>query len=200
MAMIVRVVSHICHLHGDKGSRAGWAIGHSYADHPVLQPYVYDPNAPSGSKFSSNGASPATIPRLYHSTALLLPDGERLYLYFGNYNSYCFKGSILVSGSNPNPDYTVGPDVTYPTDYRVERFFPSYYNQRRPQPSGLPTQLTYGGGYFNVSLSSTDLGGDMTSLKNSTVVVIRQGFSTHAMVRTPVLAPRCHFAEVLTCH
>ncbi|KAF8491027.1 glyoxal oxidase [Gautieria morchelliformis] len=141
-----------------------WAIGHSYADHPVFQPYVYDPNAPSGSKFSSAGLSAASIPRLYHSTALLLLDG-----------------SIFISGSNPNPDYTVGPGVTYPTDYRVERFFPSYYNQRRPQPSGLPTQLTYGGAYFNVSLSSTDLGGSTANLKNTTVVVIRQGFSTHAI-------------------
>lgn len=102
-------------------------------------------------------------------------------------NSRGSKGSIFVSGSNPNPDYTVGPDVTYPTEYRVERFFPSYYNQRRPQPSGLPTQLTYGGGYFNVSLSSTDLAGDATMLKNTTVVVIRQGFSTHAIVRRPIL-------------
>ncbi|KAF8587998.1 copper radical oxidase [Ramaria rubella] len=141
-----------------------WAIGHSYADHPTFQPYVYDPSAPSGSRFSSDGLSPANIPRLYHSTALLLLDG-----------------SIFVSGSNPNPDYTVGPGVEYPTEYRVERFFPSYYNQRRPQPSGLPSQLSYGGGYFNVSLSATDLGSNAGNLNNTTVVVIRQGFSTHAI-------------------
>lgn len=64
----------------------------------------------------------------------------------------------------------------------MERFFPPYYNSRRPEPSGLPTTLTYGGVYFNVTLSSKDLGGDLTNLKNTTVVVIRQGFSTHAMV------------------
>lgn len=57
----------------------GWAVGHSYSDHPVFQPYIYDPNAPAGSKFSSSGLSPATIPRLYHSTALLLVDGENIH-------------------------------------------------------------------------------------------------------------------------
>lgn len=55
---------------------AGWAVGHSYSDHPVFQPYVYDHNAPAGSRFSSSGLAAATIPRLYHSTALLLLDGE----------------------------------------------------------------------------------------------------------------------------
>lgn len=44
------------------------------------------------------GAS--TVPRLYHSTAILLPDG-----------------SIMTAGSNPNADF-VGPnarDNPYPT-------------------------------------------------------------------------------------
>ncbi|KAF8530384.1 glyoxal oxidase [Hysterangium stoloniferum] len=141
-----------------------WAIGHSYADNPVYQPTIYHPTAPAGSRFQSAGLSAATIPRLYHSVAILLLDG-----------------SVFISGSNPNPDYTVGDDVAYPTEYRVERFFPLYYNKRRPEPGGLPTQLTYGGAYFNVTLSSTDLSGDVSNLKNTKVVVIRQGFTTHAM-------------------
>lgn len=48
---------------------------------------MYDPEAPAGSRFSSAGLSPSTVPRLYHSSATLLPDG-----------------SVFVSGSNPNPD------------------------------------------------------------------------------------------------
>lgn len=92
-------------------------------------------------------------------------------------------GSVLVSGSNPNPDYTVGPGVKYPTEYRTEIFYPSYYNQRRPQPQGLLQQYTYGGPSFIVTLGSDDLFGDANNINNTKVVIIRPGFSTHAMVR-----------------
>ena len=91
-------------------------------------------------------------------------------------------GSVFVSGSNPNVDYTVGPNVKYPTEYRTERFYPSYYNQRRPEPKGLLSVLSYGGQPFDVSLDSDDLFGDINNVGKTTVVVIRPGFSTHAMV------------------
>jgi hypothetical protein len=55
-----------------------WAIGHSYADQPVLTPVIYDPNAPKGSRWSADGLQASTVPRLYHSSALLLPDGKSL--------------------------------------------------------------------------------------------------------------------------
>lgn len=100
---------------------------------------------------------------MYHSSALLLPDG-----------------SVFVSGSNPNPDYVVGPTVTYPWEDRTERFYPWYYDQRRPEPQGLPDTLSYGGGYFDVSLSLTDLEGVAANIKNTNAVIIRTGFSTHA--------------------
>lgn len=141
-----------------------WAIGHSYADNPVVTPALYDPNASTGQRWSRDGLSASTIPRMYHSSVTLLPDG-----------------SVLISGSNPNPDYTVGNGVTYPTEYRVERFYPSYFNERRPQPQGLPTTLNYGGPYFNVTLSNDDLFGNQANVQGATVVVIRTGFSTHAL-------------------
>ncbi|EPT04572.1 hypothetical protein FOMPIDRAFT_281602 [Fomitopsis schrenkii] len=141
-----------------------WAIGQSFADNPVLDPIIYDPSAASGKKWSRDGLSASTIPRMYHSSATLLPDG-----------------SVFVSGSNPNADYNVGPDVKFPTEYRVEKFYPLYYNERRPQPQGLPNKLSYGGPYFNVSLSAQDLGGDVNAVTNTSVIVIRTGFSTHTM-------------------
>jgi hypothetical protein len=64
----------------------------------------------------------------------------------------------------------------------VETFYPSYYNQRRPQPQGLPSTLSYGGNYFNVSLSKDDMFGDIQHVKSASVVVIRTGFSTHTLV------------------
>ncbi|TFY64242.1 hypothetical protein EVG20_g6011 [Dentipellis fragilis] len=142
-----------------------WAIGQSYADHPVLSPAIYDPSAPSGSQWSREGLQASTIPRMYHSSATLLPDG-----------------SVYVAGSNPNTDYNISPGITYQTEYRVEKFYPSYFSSRRPQPSGLPTQLGYGGAYFNVTLSADDLFHNTDNAKAAKIVVMRFGFSTHAMV------------------
>jgi len=140
-----------------------WAIGQSYATDPILSPLMYDPEAPKGSRFSSAGLSNSTIARLYHSSATLLPDG-----------------SIFISGSNPNADVVTYGE--YQTEWRTERFFPDYYSERRPEPVGFPQNLTYGGAYFNISLSSDDLGSNpQASLENTTVVVMRFGFSTHAV-------------------
>lgn len=141
-----------------------WAIGQSYADNPALTPVLYDPNAPAGSRWSRTGFSPSTVPRMYHSSATLLPDG-----------------SVFVSGSNPNSDYNVAPDVKYKTEYRTEKFYPSYYNKRRPQPVGLPGQLAYGGPSFNITLDSNDLFNNVDNVKNTTVILMRTGFSTHSM-------------------
>jgi len=74
----------------------------------------------------------------------------------------------------------------FPTEYRTERFYPSYYTQRRPQPKGLLTQLTYGGAPFDVVLDSDDLSGDIKNVDTAKVIVIRPGFSTHNMA-SPVV-------------
>ncbi|KAH9942381.1 DUF1929-domain-containing protein [Epithele typhae] len=155
-------------LNGAETGTAGygtqaWTIQESYANKPVLMPIIYDPSAAQGSRWSRDGLSASTIPRMYHSSATLLPDG-----------------SVLVAGSNPHADYAVDK-VTFPTEYRVEYFYPSYYNERRPEPAGLPSTLSYGGPYFNVRLSEKDLFHDKGSVKSAKVVVIRTGFSTHGM-------------------
>lgn len=139
-----------------------WVVGQSYSDDPIYQPLIYDHDKPAGSRFISQGLSQSTIPRMYHSAATLLPDG-----------------SVFISGSNPNAD-VMGPEsgYKYPTEYRVELFYPDYYNEHRPEPTGIPTSLTYGGNYFNMTLSASDVGDHADTLK---AVVMRTGFSTHAM-------------------
>lgn len=139
------------------------AVGQSYADNPLLTPLIYNPNAPKGKRWGRDGLSASTIPRMYHSSATLLPDG-----------------SVFVAGSNPNADFNT--NVKFQTEYRVERFYPSYYNERRPQPQGLLTQYSYGGPYFNVTLSKDDLESNTENVNNTQVVIIRTGFSTHTMV------------------
>jgi hypothetical protein len=88
-------------------------------------------------------------------------------------------GSIFVFGSNPNADFN--NKVKFPTEYRIERLYPSYYNSRRPDPRGVPTSLSYGGLPFNISLSSEDLFGDVQNLERASVVIMRTGFSTHTL-------------------
>ncbi|KAG9119633.1 hypothetical protein FRC07_005266, partial [Ceratobasidium sp. 392] len=48
-------------------------------------------------------------------------------------------------------------------------------------PNGLLSQLGYGGSYFNVTLSSDDLNGNASMISTAKVVIIRPGFSTHAL-------------------
>ncbi|ORY61159.1 copper radical oxidase [Leucosporidium creatinivorum] len=141
-----------------------WAIGQSFGDDPVHSIRYYDPNQPMGSRFSDIVAN-STVDRMYHSSATLLPDG-----------------SVFSSGSNPNADYVPAgtPGYLYPSEYRVERFYPDYYTSARPAPTGLPKTLGYGGKYFDVSLSADDVR-KVANLDNTKVVLIRPGFSTHAM-------------------
>ncbi|KAG8908534.1 hypothetical protein FRB99_005894 [Tulasnella sp. 403] len=141
-----------------------WTKGDSYADQPIFQPLIYDPSKPAGSRFSQNSLHPSTVARMYHSTATLLPDG-----------------SVFVAGSSPHPDVVVD-NTQYPTEYRVERFYPWYFQKPRPQPVGVPTNLTYGGKPFDIKLSAADLNKDGAgALEQTEVVVIRTGFATHAI-------------------
>lgn len=141
-----------------------WAIGQSFGDDPVHTIRYYDPDGQAGSRFSSAIAN-SSVDRMYHSSATLLPDG-----------------SVFSSGSNPNADFVPqdAPGYKYFTEYRVERFYPDYFTSARPNPTGLPTSLSYGGNYFDVTLSASDIG-NAANLDNTRVTLIRPGFSTHAM-------------------
>jgi hypothetical protein len=138
--------------------------GPSLAAGPVLQPVIYNPNAPAGSRFSSAGLGSSTIPRMYHSTALLLPDG-----------------SVMIAGSNPNAD--VNTTTTYPTTYTAEYFYPPYFSAKtRPAPQNIPKTLSYGGNPFDITIpSSSYTGKPDDAAGNTTVWVIRPGFTTHGM-------------------
>jgi len=143
-----------------------WAVGQAFGTDPIYAPAYFDPALPSGSQFYRKDMGNSTIPRLYHSSATLLPDG-----------------SILSSGSNPNADYVANGTAGYTwfTEYRTEYFYPDYYNLPRPQPQGLPATISYGGNSFDITLSQTDVGSDSSILSVTKVVLIRPGFSTHAI-------------------
>ena len=79
--MILLPNGKIMYLNGAQTGVAGYGtgsntIGDSYADNPALQPMMYDPDAQPGQRWSQDGLSPSTVPRMYHSSASLLPDGK----------------------------------------------------------------------------------------------------------------------------
>ncbi|KAJ6621537.1 glyoxal oxidase N-terminus-domain-containing protein [Mycena sp. CBHHK59/15] len=132
----------------------GNQIGQSNADNPAFTPVIYDPAAPVGGRFSSAGLVASTIPRLYHSTATLTPNG-----------------TVMLAGSNPNNDVTT---VKYPTEYRLEFYSPPYMNVARPSYTGLPTTINYNA-TFNLAVTLP------ANTINVTVALMDLGFATHGV-------------------
>ncbi|KDR82899.1 hypothetical protein GALMADRAFT_220897 [Galerina marginata CBS 339.88] len=139
-------------------------FGESLASDPVGTPAIYDPNAPAGSRWSNQDISASNIARLYHSSAILLPDA-----------------SVLIAGSNPNLD--VNKTALFPTQYKAEIFYPPYFSaSTRPTPTGIPTTLSYGGDPFDITVPPASYSGSANDAADATTVVImRGGFTTHAM-------------------
>jgi len=98
-------------------------VGVSNADNPVLTPVLYDPTAPVGKRFTT-GLPQSAIPRMYHSTATLTPNGD-----------------IMIAGSNPNIDRS---EVAYGTEYRVEWLRPPYMTRQRPVIDKAPHAINFG--------------------------------------------------------
>jgi hypothetical protein len=95
---------------------------------------------------------------MYHSTSVLLPDS-----------------SILISGSNPNPDFTT---VQWRTRTDTERWYPWFYNNARPILANCPSSLSYGGASFDLPLGSLT---DEATVATAKVVLIRGSFHTHVV-------------------
>lgn len=142
------------------------------AQDPTYTPVMYDPEKPQGSRLSRAGFGSSTIARLYHSSALLLPDG-----------------AILIGGSNPHMDVAttmpkdpVNGVQAYNTTYELEKWYPEYYFEERPQPQNLPGYILYGGNTWSFKMDAKFMGNAANyRAQNTKIMVIRPGFSTHAM-------------------
>ncbi|GAV79339.1 Glyoxal_oxid_N domain-containing protein/DUF1929 domain-containing protein [Cephalotus follicularis] len=112
--MILLPNGNVLVVNGAGAGTAGWEYGRN----PVLNPVLYRPDNPIGSRFEQQ--NPSSIPRLYHSTAILLRDGR-----------------VLVGGSNPHTYYNF-TGVLFPTELSLEAFYPQYLD---PQSSNLRPQI-----------------------------------------------------------
>ncbi|RWR88895.1 Glyoxal oxidase [Cinnamomum micranthum f. kanehirae] len=109
--MIMLPTGDILIINGAAKGTAGWGV----AREPVLEPVLYRTGMVGNRRFEVlRGTS---IPRMYHSTAHLLPDGR-----------------VLVGGSNPNIRYDF-MGVLFPTELSLEAFSPPYLIKGSPRPT-----------------------------------------------------------------
>eukprot|EP00249_Psilotum_nudum_P019344 c27205_g1_i1 orf=237-1910(+) len=139
--MLILPTGEILIINGAQQGTAGWG----YARNPSFAPFLYRPTDEPNNRF--HVLSSTNIPRLYHSTANLLPDGR-----------------ILVGGSNPNVGYSFS-GVLYPTELRIEAYSPYYldgtFDNQRPSLTSLSSNtITYGSTFtaqFSVPSTPTNV-------------------------------------------
>ncbi|KAK5679509.1 hypothetical protein LTS10_008330 [Elasticomyces elasticus] len=148
------------------GAQKG-AEGFNLAADPALEVLVYDPAAPLGKRWTTGASS--TIPRLYHSIALLLLDG-----------------TLMIAGSNPDQMPVVVPNVD-PQGYHTEfgHFFHSGVMERIDAGNATghqPTIALLGSGhtyqYFATQLALLHLGFRVLLLSPSNADVARDHLLT----------------------
>jgi hypothetical protein len=100
--MLILPNGDIIIINGAELGTAGWENGRQ----PVLTPVIFRLSETDLSKRFSV-MSPASRPRLYHSSAVVLKDGR-----------------VLVGGSNPHINYNFSAE--FPTDLSLEAFYPPY--------------------------------------------------------------------------
>ncbi len=127
-------------------------IFHGQENQPILEAELYDPDAESWSTMA-----PMKVPRMYHSTALLLPDGR-----------------VLAGGHVPlpNPDQTIRDTANEQiVETRLEIYEPGYlFRGERPVIVDAPEVVGYGE-TFTVRV-------DVEALDS--VMLMRPGATTHA--------------------
>ncbi|KAJ3671431.1 hypothetical protein LUZ60_007510 [Juncus effusus] len=169
--MVILPTGDILIINGASSGTAGWELGQD----PVLNPVLYRPYRPVGYRFET--LNPSSIPRMYHSSALL--------------DSF---GRVLVGGSNPHIGYLF-QNVTYKTELSLEAFLPPYLEPAldflRPRNVevgvGSTGQVQYGEILPVKFELDEDLGFDVE------MCIISPGFFTHSvgmnqrMVRLSVL-------------
>ncbi|KAI9084757.1 hypothetical protein K1719_033163 [Acacia pycnantha] len=125
--MLLLPTGDVIIINGAGLGTAGWENGRK----PVLCPVIYRPSE-QNSRLRFRVMSAAPRARLYHSSALLLPDGR-----------------VLVGGSNPHVNYSFS-GVEFPTELSLEAFSPPYSSPEFSpvRPTILYTTCNNGLGYM----------------------------------------------------
>ncbi|KAL2933697.1 Aldehyde oxidase GLOX [Bienertia sinuspersici] len=118
MDMVILPTGQVLLINGAQQGAGGW----NNADRPARNPFLYRPRKPVGKRFLV--LKETNVARMYHSSAILLPDGR-----------------ILIGGSNPNERYVYN-NVRYPTELKLQAFAPQYTDHRfhHVRPSNISIQ------------------------------------------------------------
>ncbi|KAL5578024.1 hypothetical protein UlMin_019723 [Ulmus minor] len=153
--MVILPSGEVIIINGATLGTAGWEAAHN----PVMNPLIYSPSAQPNERFTI--MEPSARARLYHSTAILVPDGR-----------------VFVGGSNPHVFYNFS-DVEYPTDLTLEAFSPPYlsaeYQKFRPKIQTIDEIVRY-----QQSFSVIFTIEEYTTLDALSVRIIAPSFSTHS--------------------
>ncbi|KAI9191792.1 hypothetical protein LWI28_013500 [Acer negundo] len=156
--MTILPTGDVLMINGAKTGTSAWG----FAEEPNFVPVLYKSKAKRGNRFHELAVG--TIPRMYHSSSVLLPDGK-----------------VLIAGSNTNNGYFY--DVKYPTELRVEKFSPPYLNPklaklRQEIMVDTSNKVINYGKRFRVNVRSKELGLNKADLK---VTMFAPAFTTHGI-------------------
>lgn len=137
------------------------AQGFGLAQSPTLEALIYNPSEALGQRWTTGGNS--TIPRLYHSVALLMLDG-----------------TLMITGSNPvqQPVLEASTENPFVTEFRVEIYTPPYLQgesaNKRPTDVVLSsTELEANSQTFTVTFTCPE------GASAAKVALYHGGFVTH---------------------
>ncbi|KAF4635308.1 hypothetical protein G7Y89_g2796 [Cudoniella acicularis] len=174
-----RVMTCICALPDGtylilNGAQEGVA-GFGLASDPNYNAVLYDPTLPINARMSIMNTTP--VARLYHSEAILLPDGR-----------------VLVSGSDPE-------DGVHPQEYRTEVFLPPYALSGLPQPSFTINTANKDWAYDStVTITANIPSGNLGGVRVSMMAAVSSTHGNSMGQRTLFLSVACvGAANAATC-
>lgn len=173
-----RVMSCMCALPDGtylilNGAMEGVA-GFGLATDPNYNAVLYNPSLPVNQRFSIMATT--IVARLYHSEAMLLPDGR-----------------VLVSGSNPE-------DGTHPEEYRVEVFNPPYTLSGATAPSFTIKNVDWTYGETAIPITAVLPSGSLTGVRVSMMAAVSSTHGNSLGQRTLFLTVSCSgAATAATC-
>jgi hypothetical protein len=138
----------------------GVTFGNSNAANPIGTPILYTPSAAAGSRMTQEGLPTTDIPRMYHSTVTLTP-----------------QGNLLLAGNNPNGNVTIVPpgQPGFSSEFRVQTLDPPFMSMARPTLIDVPSQINFNS-RFTIGID-IPAGVSTSSIK---VALMDFGFSSHA--------------------
>jgi hypothetical protein len=139
--------------------------GFGLAKDPNLNAILYDPSLPVNQRFSIMATT--IVARLYHSEAVLLPDGR-----------------VLVSGSDPQ-------DGKNPQEYRVEVFNPPYILSGAAPPSFTIENRDWNYGEGNIVIKANIPSGNLGGVRVSMMAAVSTTHGNSMGQRTLFLTVTC---------